>query len=129
MALSKHFKRSNLAQKILNYMHGLKSAILAIFQKGLLVPPSKMHHSIWKNIFVLGADECLELEGKIRKCFLCYIKIFWIKVWAGINSHRDSILGTREFPFTYQLPVDLPESLEDSRYATITYTVKRFPFI
>ena len=35
VALSKHFKRSNLAQKNLNYMHGLKSAILAIFQKGL----------------------------------------------------------------------------------------------
>ena len=32
--------------------------------------------------------------------------------------------GTREFPFSYPLPVDLPESLEDSRYATITYNVK-----
>ena len=48
---------------------------------------------------------------------------------ADINSQWHSILGTREFPFTYQLPVDLPESLEDSRYATINYTVKRFPFI
>ena len=66
----------------LNYMHGLKSAILAIFQKGLdgharLVQPSKMHHSIWKIVFVLGADEYLErLEGKIRKCLFFYVKIF-----------------------------------------------------
>jgi hypothetical protein len=38
-------------QNFLNYMHGLKSAILAIFQKGLdgharLVQPSKTHDSI-----------------------------------------------------------------------------------
>ena len=31
VALLKHFKRSNLSQKILNYMDGLKGAILAIF--------------------------------------------------------------------------------------------------
>jgi hypothetical protein len=37
MALSKHFIRSNLAQKNLNYMHKLISAILAIFQRGLAV--------------------------------------------------------------------------------------------
>ena len=55
-------------------MHGLKSAILAIFQKGLgwQCPVSaalKTHHSIWKILFALGADEHLERsEGKIRKC-------------------------------------------------------------
>ena len=52
------------------------------FRKGwdgraLLVRPSKMHHSIWKTIFVLGADEYLErLEVKIRKCLFFYVKIF-----------------------------------------------------
>ena len=72
----------NVSTYFLNYMHGLKSAILAIFQKGLgwlclLVWPSKMHHSIWKILFVLGADEYLErLEGKIRKCLFFYVKIF-----------------------------------------------------
>ena len=39
--------------------------------------PSKMRHSIWKILFVLGADEYLErLEGKIRKCLFFYVKIF-----------------------------------------------------
>jgi hypothetical protein len=37
---------------------------LAIFRKGWdgraqLVQPSKMHHIIWKVLFVLGADEYL----------------------------------------------------------------------
>ena len=63
-------------------MHGLKSAILEFFSQGwyghaLLIQPSKSHHSIWKIIFVLGADEYLErLEVKIRKCLLFYVKIF-----------------------------------------------------
>ena len=62
-------------------MHGLKIAILAIFQKGLGWPcpvwSSKTHHSVCKNIFVLGADEYLEkLEGKIRKRLFLYVKIF-----------------------------------------------------
>ena len=35
-----------------------------------------MHHSIWKILFVLGADEYLErLEGKIRKCLFFNGKI------------------------------------------------------
>ena len=52
------------------------------FRKGwdghaLLVRPSKMHHIIWKILFVLCADEYLErLEGKIRKCLFFYVKIF-----------------------------------------------------
>ena len=52
------------------------------FRKGwdgraLLVRPSKIHHSIWKILFVFGADEYLErLEGKIRKCLFFYVKIF-----------------------------------------------------
>ena len=44
----------------------------------LLVRPSKMHHSIWKILFVLGAYEYLERqEGKIRKCLFFYVKILW----------------------------------------------------
>ena len=44
--------------------------------RALLVRPSKMHHSIWKILFVLGADKYLErLEGKIRKCLFFYVKI------------------------------------------------------
>ena len=66
--------------------------------------------------------------AKLEIAYSFMLKYFKITMWADINSHWHSILGTREFPFTYQLPVDLPESLEDSRYATITYTVKRFPF-
>ena len=64
-------------------MHGLKSAILAIYQKravmddALLVWPSKMHHRIGIILFVLGSYEYLErLEGKIRKCLYFYVKIF-----------------------------------------------------
>jgi hypothetical protein len=59
-----------------------KVPFLPFFRKGwdgraLLVRPSKMHHSFWKNLFVLGADEYLErLEGKIRKCLFFYVKIF-----------------------------------------------------
>ena len=37
----------------------------------------KMHHSIWKILLVLGADEYIErLEGKIRNCLFFYVKIF-----------------------------------------------------
>jgi hypothetical protein len=37
----------------------------------------KTHHSIWKILFVLGADEYLErLEGKIRKGLFFSVKIF-----------------------------------------------------
>ena len=37
--------------------------------------------------------------------------------------------GIHEYPFTYPLPVDLPMSLDDSRYATISYTVKSTVFM
>ena len=32
--------------------------------------------------------------------------------------------GTYEYPFNFRLPLDLPETLDSSRYATISYTVK-----
>ena len=44
--------------------------------------PSKKHHSIWKILFVLGANEYLErLEGKIRKCYSFMLKHSKITVW------------------------------------------------
>ena len=61
----------------------VKSAILAIFQKGLVWPclvSAALKNCIIafeKFLFVLGADEYLErLEGKIRKCLFLYVKIF-----------------------------------------------------
>ena len=72
--------------------------IWQFFRKGwdgraLLVQPSKTHHSIWKIIFVLGADEYLErLEGKIRGCLFFYVKNSKITVWNELrmnsNNHR-----------------------------------------
>ena len=56
-----------------NYMQGLKSAILAIFQKwpGWPCPVSmalKSPSLNFKNSFVFGSDEFIAmLEGKIRK--------------------------------------------------------------
>jgi hypothetical protein len=50
-----------------NYMQGLESAILAIFQKRPLVHSSRIRPRISKILFALGADEFLKmLEGKIR---------------------------------------------------------------
>ena len=55
-------------------MYGLKSVILAIFQKGLGWPCPVS--AALKN--VLGADEYLErLIGKIRKCLFFYVRIFY----------------------------------------------------
>jgi hypothetical protein len=64
-----------LAQKNSNYLQGLKSAILAIFQtvqcwdgRALLVWPSRIPRWISKNIFALGSYEFLAmLAGKTRK--------------------------------------------------------------
>ena len=69
-------------KNILNYMHRLKSAILAIFQRGLGWPcPVSAQKCIiaFETFFLfLGADEYLErLEGKIRKCLFFYVKLFW----------------------------------------------------
>ena len=41
-----------------------------------------------------------------------------------LKNHEYLYVGTHEYPFSFQLPVDLPETLEDSRYATISYTAK-----
>ena len=49
--------------------------------RALLVRPSKMHHSIWKILFLLGADEYLErMEGKIIIAYSFILKYFKITV-------------------------------------------------
>jgi hypothetical protein len=64
-------------------MHGLKSAILAIFQQGLggcalLMRRPHKHITAFEKLFlILGANEYLErLEGKVRKCLFFHVKIF-----------------------------------------------------
>ena len=48
-----------------------------------------MHHSIWKILFVLGANKYIErLEGKIRKCIFFMLKYSKITVW-------------KQFPFVF----------------------------
>jgi len=72
----------------------------------------------WKKVEGGATSEFAEIEDYIDES---------IKIWVPNPRKKDEqwiYPGTREFPFTYQLPVDLPESLEDSRYATINYTVK-----
>ena len=81
-----HFKSTSnevIWPKIIsNFIHGEKSAILAIFQNGLGWPcpvrsALKNLSQELKIIFVLGADEYLErLQGKIGECLLFHVKIF-----------------------------------------------------
>ena len=69
-------------QKFSIFMHGLKSAILAIFQRGLGWPcpvSAALKNASWhlKNSLRFGANECLDrMEGKIRKCLFFHVKIF-----------------------------------------------------
>ena len=62
-------------------MDGLKSAILAIFGHALLVRPSKTHHSIWKILFVLGADE--DWKAKLESAYSFLLKYSNISVIYG----------------------------------------------
>ena len=69
-------------KKKLNNMHMLKSAILAIFQKGLgwSCPQKCIIHSIWKILCVLGANWKAKLECdyscmlEYSKITVCYVK-------------------------------------------------------
>ncbi len=48
-------------------------------------------------------------------------------VWAPNPRKKDEqwiYPGTHEYDFSFALPVDMPETLEDSRYAWLNYTVK-----
>ncbi len=50
-----------------------------------------------------------------------------LTIWAPRPNHADEMWmfpGTKTYPFTFELPIDLPESLEDSRYAKVTYELK-----
>ena len=64
------------------------------FRKGwdgraLLVRPSKMHHRMWKNLFVLGADEYLKrLEAKLERAYSFMLKYSKITVWM---THQDKM--------------------------------------
>ena len=81
VALSKHFKRSNLAQKIFELHAWIKSAILAIFQAGLGWPcpvNAALKNASWhlKILFVFGGEYLERLEGKNRNCLFFYAQIF-----------------------------------------------------
>ena len=48
-----------------------------------------------------------------------------LKVWIPKKKDQQWFFpGVHEYPFKYTLPVDLPESMEDSRYGKIVYTIK-----
>ena len=65
----------------MQYKHTVILEYFNIENKHFLIMPSslsrfisKKHHSIWKIIFVLGADEYLgRLEAQIRKCLFFYV--------------------------------------------------------
>ena len=38
--------------------------------------------------------------------------------------HKYSFTGTHEYSFNYELPKDLPETLDGSRFGTISYAIK-----
>ena len=72
----------------------------------------------WKKVQGGETSEFAEIEDYIDES---------ITVWFPHPRKKEEhwiYPGTHEYPFNYQLPVDLPETLEDSRYATITYTAK-----
>ena len=85
-------------------MHGLRSAILAIFRKcwdchALFVWPSKMHHSIWKIPFVSGADEwkaklesAYSFELKYSKITVCVVHLFEVD-----NPMNNPSIGMQEW--------------------------------
>ena len=101
MALSKHFKRSNLAQKILNYMHGLKSAILTIFQNGtgMAVPckcgPQEFLTGIQKFILfsvpiIPYKDWKVKLERVHFSMFQSGKITVWLHMYKNVISERMS---------------------------------------
>ena len=50
-----------------------------------------------------------------------------MEIWKGNPRKKDELWlfpGVHEYPFTYNLPIDLPESMDDSGYANINYTIK-----
>ena len=83
--------------------------------RALSVRPSQMHHSIWKILFVLGANEYLErLEGKIRKCLFFYSKITGVNklslFMVFVNQNFININGRTLF--FHESPLGLLQSLK-----------------
>ena len=80
VALSKNFKRINLAPNFSELHAWVKKCHFSNFSEratARMAVPSKTLHSIWKILFVLGADEYIRrLEDKIRQCLFFYLKKF-----------------------------------------------------
>ncbi len=49
---------------------------------------------------------------------------FMSKLTLSIDMNCHCHCHCSRYPFTYTLPVDLPQTLEDSRYATLNYNIK-----
>ena len=50
-----------------------------------------------------------------------------VEIWKANPRKKEDLWlfpGVHEYPFTYALPIDLPESMDDSGYASINYTIK-----
>ena len=72
----------------------------------------------WKKVEGGATSEFAEIEDYIDES---------LTVWVPHPRKKEEhwmYPGVHEYPFTYDLPMDCPETLEDSRYATLTYTVK-----
>ena len=53
--------------------------------------------------------------------------ILKVEIWKANPRKKDELWlfpGVHEYPFTYALPIDLPESMDESGYASINYTIK-----
>ena len=109
-----------------------KIAKTALLNSWINLITSKMHHSVYKIIFVLGADEYLErLEGKVKKCLIFCVKIWEKTVWmvthflflgrnnicasqGGFEWRRRGRKGRKGFshpqliPFLKQIPFKMP---------------------
>ena len=58
--------------------------------------------------------------------FFSYV-ISKVEIWKANPRKKDELWlfpGVHEYPFTYALPIDLPESMDESGYASINYTIK-----
>ena len=93
MALSQCLKRSLLGKKkILNFMHGFKSAILAKMKKGIFSDVQW-----WKKISTHFSD------SKHQECMIfarighgpCYYH--WNEILAGVRSHAVKLIPTHNF--------------------------------
>ena len=66
---------------------------------------------------------------KCKKCppFTFSYVISKVEIWKANPRKKDELWlfpGVHEYPFTYALPIDLPESMDESGYASINYTIK-----